>query len=79
MTIEFPAETKDRMYKALQQYVLENLECDIGLLQTEQLFEFMVNLIGAGAYNQAIKDAQAWMQGKLLDLEGDLHEQVEYE
>ena len=79
MTIEFPAETKERMYKALQQYVLENLECDIGLLQTERLFEFMVNLIGAGAYNRAITDAQAWMQGKLLDLEGDLHEQVEYE
>jgi uncharacterized protein (DUF2164 family) len=79
MSIEFPAETKERMYKALQQYVLDNLECDIGLLQTERLFEFMVNLIGAGAYNQAITDAQAWMQGKLLDLEGDLHERVEYE
>lgn len=79
MAIEIPAETKDRMYKALQQYVLENFDCDIGLLQTERLFEFMVNLIGAGAYNRAITDAQAWMQGKLLDLEGDLHEQVEYE
>jgi len=79
MAIEFPAEEKDRIYRALREYVRENLDRDLGLLQTERLFEFMVNLIGSSAYNRAIADAQAWMQGKLLDLEGDLHEQVEYE
>ena len=79
MATEFPAEEKDRIHRALQEYVRKNLECDMGLLQTERLFEFMVELIGASAYNRAIADAQAWMQGKLLDLEGDLHEQVEYE
>jgi uncharacterized protein (DUF2164 family) len=79
MTLEFPVEEKERIHRALQEYVRENLDCDIGLLQTERLFEFMVNLIGASAYNRAIADAQAWMQGKLLDLEGDLHERVEYE
>ena len=79
MSIEFPAEEKDRIYRALQEYVRDNLNRDLGLLQTERLFEFMVNLVGASAYNRAIADAQSWMQGKLLDVEGDLHEQVEYE
>jgi len=79
MAIEFSAEAKARIYKALELYLRENLDCDIGLLQTERLFEFLIHLIGPTAYNQAITDAQAWMHGKLLDLEGDLHELVEYE
>lgn len=79
MAIEFPDEVKTRVFKALELYMRENLDCDIGLLQTERLFEFLMHLIGASAYNQAISDAQAWMQGKLLDLQGDLHEPVEYE
>jgi uncharacterized protein (DUF2164 family) len=79
MPIDFPAEEKDRIYRTLQEYMRENLDRDLGLLQTERLFEFMVNLIGASAYNRAIADAQAWLQGKLLDLEGDLHERVEFE
>ncbi|MDY7107289.1 MAG: DUF2164 domain-containing protein [Planctomycetota bacterium] len=79
MPIDFPAEEKDRIYRALQEYVRENLDRDLGLLQTERLFEFMVKLIGASAYNRAIADAQAWIGGKLLDLEGDLHERVEYD
>ncbi len=79
MSIDLSAENKTRICKALEVYVRENLDCDIGLLQSEQLFEFMMGLIGASAYNQAVSDAQAWLQGKLLDLEGDLHEQVEYE
>ena len=46
------------------------------MLRTERLFEVVVKLIGATIYNQAISDTQAWLQGKLLDLEGDLHERV---
>jgi len=79
MSITFSAEAKARICEALRRYVRENFDRDIGLLQTDRLFEFTVNLLGAAAYNQAIADAQAWMQGKLLDLEGDLHEEVEYE
>ncbi len=37
-----------------------------------------MKLIGASVYNQALEDAQAWLQGKVLDLEGDLGEPVEY-
>ena len=78
MSIEFSAESQERIYESLQNYFHDQLGEDIGLLRTERLFDFVVNLIGASIYNQAITDAQAWLQGKLEDLGGDLHQHVEY-
>ena len=78
MPIEFSAESRKRIYESLQTYVREEFNEDIGVLRTERLFDLVVKLIGATIYNQAINDAQAWLQGKLLDLEGDLHERVEF-
>jgi uncharacterized protein (DUF2164 family) len=77
MPIEFSAESKKRIYESLHNYFQDQFDEDIGLLRTGKLFDFVVNLIGASIYNQAITDAQAWLQGKLLDLQGDLHQQVE--
>ena len=77
MSIDFDDETRRRAYESLQRFFREQFDEDLGLLRTEQVFEFMVGLIGAQAYNQAVSDAQAWLQRRLLDLEGDLNEEVE--
>ena len=79
MSITIPPELKQRVFESMQAYCRENLDCDPGLLQTERLYEFFLNLIGATVYNQAVSDAQAWMQRRLIDIEGDLHETVEFE
>ena len=79
MPIEFSSESRQRIYESLQRYVREEFDEEIGVLRTQRLFEVVVKLIGATIYNQAISDAQAWLQGKLLDLGGDLHEKVEFE
>ncbi|MHC4989504.1 MAG: DUF2164 domain-containing protein [Planctomycetota bacterium] len=79
MAITIAPESKQRIFASMQAYCREHLDCDPGLLQTEELYEFFVGLIGATVYNQAVGDTQAWLQQRLLDLEGDLHEQVEYE
>lgn len=78
MPIEFPAESKKRISEALHDYFQDQFDEDLGVLRTEKLLDFVVNLIGASIYNQAITDAQAWLHGKVLDLEGDLHQQVEF-
>ena len=54
-------------------------EEDIGELQVSRLIDFTLGSVGAIADNQGIADAQAYLQGKLLDLEIDVHEPVEYE
>ncbi len=78
MAIEFTDEDRKRIFDALQSYVQEHFEHDIGLLQTEKLFDFLMGMLGATIYNQAIEDAQAYMQAKVIDMEIDLHQVVEY-
>ncbi|MHC5004335.1 MAG: DUF2164 domain-containing protein [Planctomycetota bacterium] len=77
MTITIDAELKQRIFEAIQACCREHLECDPGLLKTQVLYERLLGLLGPAVYNQAIADAQAWMQGRLMDLEGDLHETVD--
>ena len=79
MPIELSEEATRRIHQALHDYVLEEFGEDLGVLRTGKLLDFVMGLIGASVYNQAIADAQAWLQGKMMDLPGDLHQQVEYE
>lgn len=78
MPIELNDDDKKRTYDALQSYVKEHFDHDIGLLQTEKLYDFILGMIGATIYNQAIDDAQAYITVKAVDMEIDLHERVEY-
>ena len=78
MTIELSDDVRKMILQAIQRHVGEQLGEEIGVLQSQLLLDFMIKLVGAAAYNQAISDAQAWLQHKVLDLAGDLHEPVEY-
>lgn len=78
MSIEFSDETRAMILDAITRHVRDQLGQDIGVLQAQLMLDFMVGLVGAAAYNQAVSDMQAWMQHKIADLEGDLHEPVEY-
>ena len=77
MAIEISDEGRKAICEALERYMQAEFELDIGLLQSQRLYEFMLGLIGSSVYNQAIDDAQTWMQRRVADLPGDLHEDVE--
>jgi uncharacterized protein (DUF2164 family) len=79
MPIHFSDDAKKRIHEALQAFVAEHFDQEIGQLKSQLLFEFVVKSIGATIYNQAIADAQEYVQGKALDMEGDLYEPVEFE
>ncbi|MBT8485628.1 MAG: DUF2164 domain-containing protein [Phycisphaerales bacterium] len=78
MPIEFDDATRQRILTSLERFAKEHLDAEIGLLQSELLFDFVLKLIGPSVYNQAVSDAGAYLQGKLLDLESDLHQTVEF-
>ncbi len=71
--IQFSPESKQRIFKDLQSFFHDECDEDLGELRTGKVLDFMVGLVGVSAYNQAITDAQAWMQEKPLDLRGELH------
>ncbi|MCP3902132.1 MAG: DUF2164 domain-containing protein [Planctomycetes bacterium] len=79
LAIRFSEEQRNRIRQALAGYVREHFDHEMGDLQSEVFLDFVVGLVGASAYNQAVTDAQAWLQGKLGDLGGDVHEVVEFE
>ena len=77
MAIELDKERKQRMVRAIQTYFLEKLDQEIGQLAAELLLEFLVKQVGPTIYNQAVKDAQAFLQDKLMDLDGVLYQPEE--
>ena len=70
MPITVPPEKKKQLLDSIKRYVRENLDQDIGDLQAGLLLEYVLKEIAPTVYNQAIADAQAYMRGRLDDLEG---------
>jgi uncharacterized protein (DUF2164 family) len=77
VAIELDKERKQRMVRAIQTYFVEKLDQEIGQLAAELLLEFFVKQVGPAIYNQAVKDAQAFLQDKLMDLDGVLYQPEE--
>ncbi len=78
-SFQFPDEVKAAILTRLQSYMLDEFDQDIGDLRALKVFEFMVGLIGASAYNQGVADAQAWLAQRLDDMSGNLYEEVDWD
>lgn len=74
MTIALLPETTAQLRASIKRYVAEQLEQDIGDLQAGLLLDFCLKEIGPSIYNRAIADAQAYLQGRVADLEGVCYE-----
>ena len=65
------------MVESLQSFFEDELDRDISDFQAERLLDFFVRELGAPVYNQAVQDARAFLQDKLVDLEGEFYEPEE--
>ena len=70
MEIRLPPDTLKQMRASVQRYAAEALGEEMGDLKAGLLLEFVLKEIGPSIYNQAVADAQAFLQGRLADLEG---------
>jgi uncharacterized protein (DUF2164 family) len=75
MPIKIEKDKKKGIVRAVQLYFEEKLDQEIGDLGAELLIDFFVKELGPAVYNQAIQDAQAFFQDKLVDLEVQLYEE----
>ncbi len=73
MTIEIPKHVRARAIASIQRYFEENLPEAIGELPAGLLLNFFLEEIGPAVYNQAIADAQARIQQRVTDLNGELY------
>ena len=74
MTIELDKDVKTRTIEAIQKHFEDRRNEEIGNLEAQFLLDVLVAQAGPAIYNQAIRDAQARMQDKLVDLDGELFE-----
>ena len=74
MAIDLPKEIEKQLIASIKRYFVENMEDEIGDLKAKLLLDYCVQEIGPSIYNQAIADAQAYIQGKVADLDSVLYE-----
>jgi uncharacterized protein (DUF2164 family) len=70
-TIELTKQQRAEAVASLRRYFEENLD-PIGDLPAGLLLNFLLEEIGPAIYNQAIADAQARLQMRVADLNGEL-------
>ena len=74
MTIKLGKEVEDRLRGSIRRYFAENMDGQIGELAATLLLDFCVREIGPSIYNQAIVDAQDYIQERAADMDGFCHE-----
>lgn len=72
MTIEIPKQVRTAGIASIQRYFDENMPEPIGELPAGLLLNFFIEEIGPAIYNRAVADAQARMQLRVSDLNGEL-------
>jgi uncharacterized protein (DUF2164 family) len=74
MRIRLTDERRERMIRAIQRQLEEQLDLHAGELAAGLLLDFFIRELGAPVYNQAIQDARSFLLEKLEDLEGEFYE-----
>lgn len=74
MAIQLEPQTRKRMVESIRRYYQQELDEEIGDLRAGFLLDFCLREICPTVYNRAIGDAQAWMLGRVEDLEATLYE-----
>lgn len=74
MAIKLKEDTQLQLISSIQRYFSKNMDEPIGDLKAQLLLDFCVREIGPAIYNQAIADAQSYLQDKVAEMDGDCHE-----
>ena len=72
-TIEISKQVRVGAIASIQRYFNENMAEPIGDLPASLLLNFFLEEVGPVVYNQAIHDAQARIQQRASDLDGELY------
>ena len=72
-TIEISKQARTDAIASIQRYFEENMTEPIGDMPAGLLLKFFLEEIGPVIYNQAIRDAQARIQQRASDLDGELY------
>ena len=70
MAIKLQSETEKYLLGSIKRFFAESMDAEIGDLKATLILNFFAREIGPSIYNQAIADAQTYLQDKVSDLSG---------
>ena len=62
------------MLRALKDYTTAEFDEPLSDFRAEGLLDFFIRELGPPVYNQGVRDAAAFMQSKLADIDGEIYE-----
>jgi uncharacterized protein (DUF2164 family) len=74
MRIRLSDERRAILVRAVQNYFADEFDEPLSDFRANGLLDFFVAELGPPVYNQGVRDAHAYMQDKLTDLEGEVYE-----
>ncbi len=73
MKLDIDKEKTKEMTEKIQKFIEDEFDESIGELRAGIVLDFFIKELGPPIYNQAIQDAQVFIQDKLIDLESTLY------
>ncbi|MFL5384978.1 MAG: DUF2164 domain-containing protein [Longimicrobiaceae bacterium] len=74
MRVRLSDERRAALVRLLKERFEDDFDEEISDFRAEGLIDFFVRELGPPVYNQGVRDACAYMQGKLTDVEGEVYE-----
>jgi uncharacterized protein (DUF2164 family) len=74
MRVRLSGERRAALVRLLREYFEEHFDEPVSDFRAEGLVDFFVQELGPPVYNQGVRDACAYMQEKLTDVEGEVYE-----
>ena len=69
MEIKLRKDIEEKLIHSMQRYLSEEFGGEVGSLKAKLALKFCLQEVGPCIYNQAIADAQAYMQERTADME----------
>ncbi|MEX2570884.1 MAG: DUF2164 domain-containing protein [Gemmatimonadota bacterium] len=74
MRVQLSEERRARLLAALKGYYEDHFDEPLSDFRAAGLLDFFVAALGPPVYNQGVRDACGFVQEKLADIEGEVHE-----
>ena len=74
MKIHLSPDRRAALLETLTAYYATEFEETLSAFRSEALLDFFVRELGPPVYNQGVRDAVAFVQAKLTDIEGEVYE-----
>lgn len=72
-TFNFTPEQKKRMQEEIIYFFKEERDEDLGIIGSETILDFFVDMLGETIYNKALDDVKLWLARNVENLESDYY------